>query len=104
MGLSVRILMQSSIEGDYLLVDTLAVDQSAKGQQVGTYLMRWAETCGRCADCQRVDLWAREPAVGFYDTLRYEKVEGRGMALDREKHFLMRRELLYNLPADGLAC
>ena len=85
------------IKDSHLFIDAIAVDKRTQGKGLGGYLMRWAETSARAANCNRIELWAKNDRIGFYrDKARFVKTTEE-LDLGDEKYTRMERSLLYNL-------
>lgn len=85
-------------DGDQIVVDTLAVDNDFRKQGIGGWLLRWAETSGRCGDCSCVRLWAEGNAVSFYQKYGYRTISPEVIQIDGETYTLMGKALLHHLP------
>ena len=80
------------------LVDAWGTCLEWQGQGIGGATIRWAETWARASGCNRVELWAYEPAVSVYLDMGFSKVTGQPVDFgDDHPFFLMRKELLYGV-------
>lgn len=73
---------------------------SPDGQKmkIGGALLRWAETWGRSAKCDRIKLWAYEGAIDVYEYLKFKPTEPEWRNLgDGQRYRVMEREILYNI-------
>jgi GNAT superfamily N-acetyltransferase len=81
-----------------LFLDLIACDKAVQGLQIGSILMRWAETFARSSNCSAIELWAIEDRVAWYADRGYELVMGEEMYLGKgEKYQKMSRRILYNV-------
>jgi GNAT superfamily N-acetyltransferase/hypoxanthine-guanine phosphoribosyltransferase len=83
-----------------VLVDEVAVDKKYRGRRLGGHLMRWAEHCARHKNCSRIELWAVQDKVKFYEHLGYESKGKEPLHLSGEDFWRMHKKLLYNLAND----
>ena len=85
-------------DGDHMVLDTLAVDNKFQKQGIGGWLLRWAETSGRCGDCSCVRLWAEGNAIPFYKKQGYGPITSQVVTMPGETYTLMGKALLHHLP------
>ncbi|HUK60613.1 MAG TPA: GNAT family N-acetyltransferase [Stellaceae bacterium] len=85
-----------------VLINLVVSSKTYASQGVGTALIRWAETCGRSARCEMVELWAIQDRVPFYKHIKFETVSGTPPIIvsDKEQYVFMRRRILYNTKID----
>ncbi len=88
--------------GSILFIDSLygAKRSAPNGQKmkIGSALLRWAETWGRSAKCNKIKLWAYEGAIKFYAQMKFKATENDWRNLgDGQRYRVMEREILYNI-------
>ena len=60
--------------------------------------MRWAETWGRCAGCERIELWGYENAAKIYEYMGYKPVENEWRELGGgQRYRILEKRILYNI-------
>jgi len=91
-------------DGSKIVVDNIGVDKSKQDCRVGGHLMRWAEHLARHGTCARMELWAIDDRVPWYQKMGYEVVPNEELQLENDKFLLMTKKLLYNLPDDDVLC
>jgi GNAT superfamily N-acetyltransferase len=73
---------------------------AASGQKmkIGSALFRWTETWGRSARCQKIELWAYEPAFEVYEFMGFKPTEPDWRSLGGgQKYRVMEKKILYNI-------
>ena len=84
--------------GGVLAIDEVAVDKSCpNGAYYFTILARWAETCGRHAACNQIEMWALEARVSAFKRFGCHPAEGKSMVIDGETYIYMTKVLLYHI-------
>ncbi len=72
--ISLHVIPQLALEGDFCRISYLCVDVSARGRGLGERLVQAAEAYARARGCDRMELhcdWRREAAQRFYARLGY---------------------------------
>lgn len=67
----VGVLLLRRLDDVTLQMKQVAVDEDARGRQVGRQMVEYAEALARQKGCKRIVLHARETAVSFYERLNY---------------------------------
>lgn len=85
----------------HVFLDLVVVAKQAQGRDIGTQLIRLAETRGRFARCREVRLWSDERVAAFYRKLGYVAVKpAKQLPLEGVSYKLLRKPLVNHIQAD----
>lgn len=85
-------------DGQTLFIDAWGTGKASQGTGVGSATMRWAETWARSKRCERIELWAYEPAIDGYKKYGYETTDDKFRDLgEGQRYKIMTKKILYNV-------
>ncbi len=85
-----------------LFLDAIAVDMISRGDKLGGFLMRWAETFAMHRGCQRIDMWAIDDKVSWYEKYGYSLSSEKALSLPDGKNVEVYRKMTKEITANRM--